>query len=558
MIRRLGAVALCLLMANSVTTQSARAAGAWNVTTSTGKVNAGFVTQSLSTAVLYLENNVGFKPLGLEDAGVVLDMLGFGGGYSQEVTWDPAGQNLSVDCANELTDVWTFCNKAEGWAVIPDGLRAELNLSTYASSVGTLNVAPGVHSIKYDIAAAAIGLALTVLGTGVKPHLVAELAYTLFPDASGMLDAIKRNDGVAEGWELLALANQAAKVIIKNAVEWGLDAAATQISPFVLEVKLCLKLAQVDTALGHLVVALLADEPGTTVTVSSGGAEALSAPANVAGRVTEASCPDGSDTLCDTYDLTWTHVGGGTGFRIYSAPRTECLVGESCASSSGCVLSERALQGSVAASARSYTATLGASSPFSCWWVAAYDDKGESTAVEAEFACAESCGDAGGPSVTLTPKLETSGWQTYQGDGYVIDYPGAALYEKIPDSQTYGLYSGGISYYTVGSDTNPQAVYLAEHITFPSYMNASSFDYTTFLKEMLSLYSMSSSNLAITQHDITVDGKSGLYFSMEGGGSAAESEVVAVGNDLYLVMAAHQTSDTTLDSQRFFQSFHLR
>jgi hypothetical protein len=69
---------------------------------------------------------------------------------------------------------------------------------------------------------------------------------------------------------------------------------------------------------------------------------------------------------------------------------------------------------------------------------------------------------------------------------------------------------------------------------------------------------MSSSDLAIAQHDITVDGKSGLYFSMEGGGSAAESEVVAVGNDLYLVMAAHQTSDNTLDSQRFFQSFHLR
>ena len=163
-------------------------------------------------------------------------------------------------------------------------------------------------------------------------------------------------------------------------------------------------------------------------------------------------------------------------------------------------------------------------------------------------------------TVQWTPPdaVVADGWQTYQGDGYVVDYPGAALYEKIPDSQTYGLYSGGVSYYAVGSDTNPQAVYLVEHISFSSYLNASSLDYTTFLKDMLSLYSMSSSNLAITQHDITVDGKSGLYFSMEGGGSAAESEVVAVGNNLYLVMAAHQTGDSTLDSQRFFQSFHLR
>jgi hypothetical protein len=75
---------------------------------------------------------------------------------------------------------------------------------------------------------------------------------------------------------------------------------------------------------------------------------------------------------------------------------------------------------------------------------------------------------------------------------------------------------------------------------------------------MLSFYSLSSSDVAVTQRDISVDGNNGLYFSMEGGGSAAEFEVIAVGNDLDVVMAGHQTTDTTLDSRRFFDSFHLR
>lgn len=156
------------------------------------------------------------------------------------------------------------------------------------------------------------------------------------------------------------------------------------------------------------------------------------------------------------------------------------------------------------------------------------------------------------------PDVVVDGWQTYQGDGYVVDYPGTATTEEIPESQTYGLYSGTASYYTEGPESNPQVVYLVEHLVFATSLNASSYDYTTLLKEMLSFYSLSSSDVAVTQRDISVDGNNGLYFSMEGGGSAAEFEVIAVGNDLDVVMAGHQTTDTTLDSRRFFDSFHLR
>ena len=45
---------------------------------------------------------------------------------------------------------------------------------------------------------------------------------------------------------------------------------------------------------------------------------------------------------------------------------------------------------------------------------------------------------------------------------------------------------------------------------------------------------------------------------MSGSGTYAECEVLVVGSDMYLIMAAHYTSDTTLDAQTFFQSFHLR
>jgi hypothetical protein len=36
-----------------------------------------------------------------------------------------------------------------------------------------------------------------------------------------------------------------------------------------------------------------------------------------------------------------------------------------------------------------------------------------------------------------------------------------------------------------------------------------------------------------------------------------EFEVLAIGTDMYLVFAAHHSTDTTLDTQTFFNSFHV-
>ena len=112
-------------------------------------------------------------------------------------------------------------------------------------------------------------------------------------------------------------------------------------------------------------------------------------------------------------------------------------------------------------------------------------------------------------------------------------------------------------YYEEGPSTDPQVVYLVEHLIFPVSLDTSGVDHTAYLKELLSYYSLSSADMVVNQHDITIDGRSGLDFSMAGDGTFAECQVVVSGVNMYLVVAAHYTSDTTLDPQRFFESFHL-
>jgi murein DD-endopeptidase MepM/ murein hydrolase activator NlpD len=155
------------------------------------------------------------------------------------------------------------------------------------------------------------------------------------------------------------------------------------------------------------------------------------------------------------------------------------------------------------------------------------------------------------------PDVVGDGWQTYQGDGYVVDYPGAARSQSVPASSTYGLYSANVSYYSVGPDSDPTVIYMVEHLTFASALNVESYDYTALMKETLSYYYAYSPNTDVTQRDISVDGYKGLYFKMVDNDASAEFELVTIGSDVYMVIAGHYTSDSTLDSQRFFQSFHL-
>jgi murein DD-endopeptidase MepM/ murein hydrolase activator NlpD len=154
--------------------------------------------------------------------------------------------------------------------------------------------------------------------------------------------------------------------------------------------------------------------------------------------------------------------------------------------------------------------------------------------------------------------IVADGWQTYQGDGYVVDYPGAARTESVPSSQSGGIYSATASYYSEGPDADPQLLYMVEHYRFAFPLGLTGLDYTALLKETLSFYSLTSNDASATPKDVTINGRSGLLISLRGNGVTGEFEVLVTGADLYMIITAHKTTDNTLDSQRFFDSFHLR
>jgi hypothetical protein len=148
------------------------------------------------------------------------------------------------------------------------------------------------------------------------------------------------------------------------------------------------------------------------------------------------------------------------------------------------------------------------------------------------------------------------GWQTYQGDGYTVDYPGEAV--TIP-AQSNGIYTVSASYYYTGSKSDPDAVYLVERITFPSgYLSLYGSDFTPYLKQTLSSYAGYSRGAISSPQDITVDGRPGLEITSQGtDGAYADGEIVIVGDDMYMIVAGCYPARASVDTATFFASFHL-
>jgi hypothetical protein len=273
MLRRAFSVVCCLVVALGLLPSSVRAAAGWSVSPSPTLVKSTLVSSSGSTAVLDLENNVSYKPFGNEALGFALDALGFGGGYSQEVSWGAYSSYVDVSCPAGITDAWTFCSSG-GSAIIPDFLRTELNLTAHGSGTRSLQVGVTSRSVAFDLGAAAIGVVLTVLEPSPFPlneQLVAATALKLIPYASGLVDAVKRRDKKGFETEAKSLVIAAAKLMLDKAAEWGLTGAISAGNPEMLEAKLIIKLAKIDESLFNLDTHLLTDNATTTVTVSYDG-----------------------------------------------------------------------------------------------------------------------------------------------------------------------------------------------------------------------------------------------------------------------------------------------
>jgi hypothetical protein len=549
--RRALSVLLCLALLGLTFPSEARGAEGWSVSTSGDLVTATLPASSTTSTSLELANNVSIKPWRSQTLGDVLNAVGFGGGYSQEAVWT-GGTGVTVSCPNMLlVNIPGTCfpdGHGGGKVTIPNGLSAELDVSAIESGgSATVEVAPTDDSFQYDIAVSAIGLALEVLSPGPVFGLatrVSALAFRLVRDAAICDAAIKRGDKVAAAYDLRALSMEALTIINDSHVEWGL--AGLDAIPAWMGIKLLLDASQIIEALSNLDSHLESGNSATTVTIRYGTpAPAVTVPGGTWISPADGSTQSGTiqaaahaypskagDPAIDHVNFTvwWPELGPKSGQWKTACSVTPPTSGDEydCAFDPG---------------------TLGA--PVGQMWLSfdVYDKSGGFNRAPN----GERTVTWGQPDVVVA-----NGWQTYQGDGYVVDYPGAAQSLQIPSSTTYGLYSGSASYYQGGPNSNPQVVYMVEHLAFPISLNTSGVDYLAYIKTLLSYYSSYSSDVVVNQRDVTVDGHRGLDFSMEGSGTYAECEILLTGSDMYLLMAAHYTSDTTLDANRFFGSFHLR
>jgi len=268
--RRVLRLGLCLALVSLLAPAPVQAADGWSVSASTDLVNADFISQAGSQAQLYLENSDSISPFNIPEAGAVLDALGFGGGYSQEVSWG-SGDGPAVSCPTGLTDLFSFCSTDAngGWALVPNGLRTELALSAPASGSRVLDVRPSLRSLAYDGTVAAIGIALETLSPGPivgNAAQVASLALQLLPEAAGFEAAMERKDYTEAGFELLSLSKRAMTIIADHVTDWAIGGIVDLI-PGLEEAKLGIAVSKAVVVLANLDGHLLAGNSVTAVTV---------------------------------------------------------------------------------------------------------------------------------------------------------------------------------------------------------------------------------------------------------------------------------------------------
>jgi hypothetical protein len=333
-------------------------AGGWSVSASSKLVNADFISTSGSNADLYLENNVSFEPFGLAQAGAVLDALGFGGGYSQEVSWSSGGP--AVSCPKGLADLFSFCSTdaSGGWALIPDSLRTELSLSASDSASRSLDVRPSIRSLAYDGTVAAIGIALETLSPGPivsNAAQVASLALQLLPEAAGFEAAMERKDYTAAGFELLSLSKRAMTIIADHITDWAIGGIVDLI-PGLAEVKLGIAISKAIVVLGNLDTHLLAGYSVTTVTVGYGGGGGAATP--TLAPKTGTFSPTGSMTEARVYDTATLLTDGSVLVTGGTVPEGTDAVPVSSAELYGPKTGAFTATGSMDTSRTSQTATL--------------------------------------------------------------------------------------------------------------------------------------------------------------------------------------------------------
>jgi hypothetical protein len=570
-IRRILPLALCLALVGLLAPGPVRAADGWSVSASTDLVQADFISTSGSQAQLYMEDHVSIEPFNIPEATAVLDALGFGGGYSQEVSWGSGG-GPEVSCPKGPTDLFSFCSTdtSGGWALIPDDLRTELALSASASDSRTLDVRPSLRSLAYDATVAAIGIALETLSPGpIGPNAtqVASLGIQLLPEAAGFEAAMGRKDYTTAGFELLSLSKRAMTIIADHITDWAIGSIVDLI-PGLEEVKLGIAVSKAIVVLANLDTHLLAGYSVTTVTVGyGGGASEATTPAPNAGTfsptATTPAPPQGAISVdmldqtpcdlaqpsvaglnCDAVGWLPPDASGGSGGTISGYHLYDGQTEESCSGDAICVpvyvcpptpTSPAQLVATVPAgtySAYLYRAGMGNG----CLTITAFNAAGESAQV---------------------PVVSSDSWQSYLADTYSVDYPGPNAAADIPTSLG-GPYAfsgtGESSSYAFGSGSD-RTFYAVDHLIFSGKQPGSDADSLLLFEQLLAkqdaagnLSGATSAPAPATQ-SFTMENCSGMSvntnescpgftFELVAGQTYERFEVVFKGDATYVVMAA--------------------
>jgi hypothetical protein len=236
--------------------------------------------------------------------------------------------------------------------------------------------------------------------------------------------------------------------------------------------------------------------------------------------------------------LAWTPPAGQVdGYRIYIGRQGGTVVGAAPSGWYDCPQGGTLAipQSAVPAGTTSYMLPLEGEYPPVCVAVSAFNAAGESPWA---IVMVESDG--------LGPVTDT--WQTYQGDGYSVAYPGG-LYDlaTLARCQTASLtYAETTSYFPVGPESKPELLFGVEHLTFQGAAPFNSGpDLAAFVAKTLAYYApyLSGDGTVAGVSPVTVDGHAGFAFTVTTAGGSATAEVFLAGDDLFAAIAGGATSN---------------
>lgn len=215
------AILAVLLVCAALPGGAAAATSPWKLTVGGNSVTAKFLSDLTKPDVeLSISNHTGIQFLGPTGTRL-LELLGYKGTFSQEVTWT-SGAGPSIGCPVALATYFCRTGPNGGTALVAGDIRAVL-LAKGVTGSTTLTIGPSPLSLEWDLATVTLGLVLTYLAGGpveVPASMLVAMVIEVLPEALGAKDAIMRGDQVAALAEFRALFARTEAIIADHLAQW--------------------------------------------------------------------------------------------------------------------------------------------------------------------------------------------------------------------------------------------------------------------------------------------------------------------------------------------------